>query len=92
MPTLPGDNKLGKRDTVTLAAYRDKIDPQGREVQWSGQTAPKYRAWDCCVCGGSVRYPGGRAFVLKPRTREEWLEPARGVCERCHKEADHADA
>lgn len=81
----PGDNRLGKRDTVTLAAYRDKIDPEGRGVEWSGQTAAKYAAWHCCVCGGPVRYPKGRVFVLKPRTPKDAFEAAQGLCEECHR-------
>ena len=30
MPAKPGDNLLGVRDTSTLEAYRDKIDPEGK--------------------------------------------------------------
>ena len=65
MPIKPGDNKLGVRDTRTLEAYRDKIDPEGEGVsaayawQWGGT---------CCVCGAAL----GRDLCqlplgLKPR-------------------------
>ena len=67
MPTKPGDNKLGKRDTRVLEAYREKIDPEGRGVK---EVYGGYWGGRCCVCTSQVPCdPAGgghsRTFCLK---------------------------
>ena len=83
MPAKPGDNKLGVRDTRTLEAYRDKIDPEGWGVKKSGarhSTKPSH----CTVCGAEAIGPRPRLFALK----RGWpYRDLRYVCNSCCEKA-----
>lgn len=78
-----GDNKLGKRDTVTLAAYREQIDADKMGV--SAVESAKFSGGDfCCVCNGRVGRDG-RIFWIKG---ENWaFHYDMQVCEACCEEA-----
>lgn len=80
MISKPSDNKLGKRDSATLAAYRDKIDPEGRGVAWVRSGCGIWAKVRCDVCWRYIVQSDQREFALKPALKESDL---RFVCNTC---------